>query len=415
MRKLLQNIGFMSLSQAANYLLPLVTLPYITRVIGPENYGMVEFATVSMLYASALVTYGFTFTATRKIAELGDSFQRISRVFSVVLQSKLLLLLLAALAFIPLLLFVPPYSIELKLMLFAFPSVIGWALYPDFFYQGRQDLGFIALMNLAIKLAGAALVFILLQEEKDYPLVLAINSFTQISAAVTALWFARKRYPWLRFNWQPFRLVKAYLKSGFYMFLSLFFTRLYTFGSILFIGFLLAPRELGLFAAALKLITVGQSFLFNPVGNALYPYLANLRKQGMDLYLRDRGRFRNYMLGVAALAATVIILLRDFWVELLFGAEYLEAAPALALMAPVMLLTTLSHFATKQGLMILKADGLNLRVVWITGIVSVGLNLVLISNYGLMGAAWSKLGLEFLLAALGLIYFNQALGRLKKA
>lgn len=415
MRKLLQNIGFMSLSQAANYLLPLVTLPYITRVIGPENYGMVEFATVSMLYASALVTYGFTFTATRKIAELGDSFQRISRVFSVVLQSKLLLLLLAALAFIPLLLFVPPYSIELKLMLFAFPSVIGWALYPDFFYQGRQDLGFIALMNLAIKLAGAALVFILLQEEKDYPLVLAINSFTQISAAVTALWFARKRYPWLQFNWQPFRLVKAYLKSGFYMFLSLFFTRLYTFGSILFIGFLLAPRELGLFAAALKLITVGQSFLFNPVGNALYPYLANLRKQGMDLYLRDRGRFRNYMLGVSALAATVIILLRDFWVELLFGAEYLEAAPALALMAPVMLLTTLSHFATKQGLMILKADALNLRVVWITGIVSVGLNLVLISNYGLMGAAWSKLGLELLLAALGLIYFNQALGRLKKA
>ena len=403
----------MTLSQGANYLLPLVTLPYITRVIGPDNYGAVEFATVTMLYAAALVTYGFTFTGTRKIAELAEAHSRISTVYSVIMQSKLMLLVGASICLLPLLLYVPQYSLELKLMLFAFPSVIGWALYPDFLFQGRQNLGFIALLNLSIKLAGAILVFILLEEESDYPLVAGINSFTQIMAAVSALWFAHKKYSWLQFRWQRLRLVKAYLRSGFYMFLSLFFTRVYTFGSILFIGFLLPQKDLGLFAAAMKLITVGQSFLFTPVGNALYPYLAAIQKSDPLKFLKDRIRFRNYLLIFAGMISLIIILGREFWVSLLFGEAYLEAAPALALMAPVMVLSALSHFGMKQGLMILKEDGLNLKVVLLTGLFSVALNFALIKGYGFMGAAGAKLALELLLAAFSLYYFNKALSRRK--
>lgn len=408
MQKLGKNIGYMALSQAANYLLPLVTLPYITRVVGPTNYGLIEFATVSVLYFSALVTYGFTFTATRKIAELKERHQRISRVYSSVMQAKLLLLGLSTIIFAVLLFSVPEYRIEYKLMLYAFPFVIGWGLYPDFLFQGRQDLGVIASVNTGIKLTGAALIFILLQEEKDYPMVVGINSLTQITAALITLIYAHRRYPWLRFQPQKIRLVRAYLRSGFYLFLSHFFTRVYTFGSILFLGFLLPSRELGLFAAAMKLITVGQSFLFTPLGSSLYPHLAAKAKGNLTVYLKERKRFRNYLLLGSTAISLAIIVGREFWVKLLFGVEYLEAAPALALMAPVMIFTTISHFSMKQGLMVLKADGANLKVVLITGIASLALNYALIEWQGMMGAAWAKLGLELILAAVGAYYFQRA-------
>ncbi|WP_421751983.1 oligosaccharide flippase family protein [Croceimicrobium sp.] len=414
MQRLGRNIGFMGLSQAANYLLPLVTLPFITRIVGPDNYGLIEFATVTVLYFSALVTYGFTFTGTRKIAELGESHHRISKVYSVVMQSKLLLLLISTLLFVLLLFLVPEYSTEKKLMIFAFPFVIGWGLYPDFLFQGRQDLGVIALANLGIKTVGAILILSLLREPADYPLVVGINSLTQIIAAAITLWYAHYRYKWLRFQWQAWRMVKAYLKSGFYIFASHFFTRVYTFGSILFLGFILAERELGLFAAAMKLITVGQSFLFTPVGSSLYPHLAQKLKENPASYFKERRRFLGYLLGLSALLSIVLIIGQDFWVRLLFGAAYQEAAPALALMAPVMVFTALSHFGMKQGLMVLKADGWNFRIVLITGLASIAFNYFFIQWMGMIGAAWAKLALEALLAILSLYYFQKAVQRFKR-
>lgn len=404
-----KNIGYLGLSQAANYVLPLVTLPYITRIVGPENYGKIEFATVTMLYFSAVVMYGFTFTATRRVAELGDNFKRISAVYSSVMQAKGVLLIISAALFTILLFSVPTFGDQVTEMLYAFPIVIGWALYPDFLFQGREKLGVIALVNLGIKVLAAALIFILLREPEEFYFVLGINAAAQLIAGIATLFYAHKTYPNLRFTLQPFKLVMGYLKSGFHIFASHFMTRVYTFGTILFLGFLLSDIELGLFAAAMKLIVVGQSFLFTPVGGALYPHLAKTAGSDLNQYLTERAKFQWGMLGLTAVAGLVIFLFPVFFVELLFGKEYLSIAPILQWMSPVLMLTTLSHFAMKQGLMIIKADVQNLYVVLLAGVVSIVLNYTLIEWNGILGAAWAKLGVEALLAISAIFFFRKAL------
>lgn len=403
-----KNIGFLGISQAANYLLPLVTLPYITRIVGPENYGRIEFATVTVLFFSAIVTYGFTFTATRKIAELKDDFRRISVVYSTVMQAKLLLLILSSALFVLLLFIVPEYSIEWKIMLFAFPFVIGWGLYPDFLFQGRQKLGVVAGANFGIKLMAAILIFALLHEQEDFYLVCGINSFAQISASLVTLVYAHKHYPLLRWHKVASRLVKAYLRSGFYIFLSHFFTRVYTFGIIIFLAFLLPEKELGLFSAAMKLIVVGQSFLFTPIGGALFPYLAKLAKEDLARFYQERRKFALLTLVITGFASAILMIWPRFFVNLVFGDDYLSVVPILQLMAPVFILTALSHFAMKQGLMVLKADSYNLWVVLVGGLGSVLLNWFLIDYAGLLGAAWAKLSVEALLAISALYFFHKA-------
>jgi PST family polysaccharide transporter len=292
-------------------------------------------------------------------------------------------------------------------MLFAFPFVVGWGLYPDFLFQGRQKLGVVAGANFGIKLMAAILIFTLLHEQDDFYLVCGINSFAQISASLVTLIYAHKHYPQLRWHKVANRLVKAYLRSGFYIFLSHFFTRVSTFGIIIFLAFLLPEKELGLFSAAMKLIVVGQSFLFTPIGGALFPYLAKLAKEDLTRFYHERRKFALLTLVITGLASAVLMIWPGFFVNLVFGADYLSVAPILQLMAPVFVLTALSHFAMKQGLMVLKADSYNLWVVLIGGLGSVLLNWFLIDYAGLRGAAWAKLMVEASLALSALYFFNK--------
>lgn len=407
-KSLFKNIGYLGISQAANYLLPLVTIPYITRVVGPDNYGLIEFGTVTMLYFSALVIYGFTFTATRKIATLLNRPKRVGEVFSNVMYTRLLLFGVSTIIFLILLFAVPQFREFQKPLLFAYPVVLGWALYPDFLFQGLQQLKVVATANLVIKLLAAVFIFVLLHEKEDFYFVLGINSAAQVVVAVATLVYAFYRVNGLKLHAPKFRLIKAYLRSGWYIFLSHFFTRVYTFGSIIFLGFLLSEKELGLFAAAMKLVVVGQSFLFMPLGGALFPYLANKFKDSKEAYLRERRKFIGLMLAVSGLATVVILSFPDFFVKLVFGTDYLQVSPYLQLMVPILLITTLSHFALKQGLVILKRDGLYLRLVIATGLLSVALNWVLIQQFSLWGAAWTKLLTEAFLAVVGWWLFKRA-------
>jgi PST family polysaccharide transporter len=177
------------------------------------------------------------------------------------------------------------------------------------------------------------------------------------------------------------------------------------------LGFLLSDQELGLFSAAMKLIVVGQSFLFNPMGGALYPHLAQVAKGNLETFSKERRRFQGYMVGLTALSAIVIMAFPKFWVQLVFGHQYIDVAPILALMAPVLVLTAFSHFSMKQGLMVIKADRIHLKVVLFAGVASILLNYLLIQQWGLAGAAWAKLLVEATLALSAFYYFKKTLAQ----
>ena len=283
-KALVKNIGYLTLSQGANYILPLITIPYVTRVVGPDNYGLIEFGTVVMLYFSAIVIFGFNTTATRKIASQPDSLEHVSQVFSSVVTARILLFTVSLLVFIGCLVWIPSFQEESKMLSFAFPIVLGWMLYPDFLFQGVQKLQFVAFSNFLVKVIAAALIFIVINEPTDFYLVLAINGAAQILVGITLLVSSSRLLPGLRFEFVGQSKVWQEIKEGSYVFFSLFFSRIYFFGSILFLGFMLSDYDLGLFAAGAKLITVAQSFLFLPLFGALFPFLSNFYANHFDDY-----------------------------------------------------------------------------------------------------------------------------------
>jgi PST family polysaccharide transporter len=98
--KLIKNTLFLSLVQAVNFVFPLITIPYISRIIGPEGYGIFNYSTAFIGYFTLLIAYGFDLTGTRKIAKADGNKNVINTVISEVLSARILLFLFSIILFV---------------------------------------------------------------------------------------------------------------------------------------------------------------------------------------------------------------------------------------------------------------------------------------------------------------------------
>ena len=96
-KRLFSNFFSLSFLQVASYIFPLITLPYLVRVLGPSKYGLVAFAQAFAGYFQIITNYGFIFSATREVSINRDNKDKISEIFSSVIAIQLFL---AALSFI---------------------------------------------------------------------------------------------------------------------------------------------------------------------------------------------------------------------------------------------------------------------------------------------------------------------------
>ena len=99
-RILIQNFTSLSILQIANYLFPLIVLPYVVRILGPAKYGLINFAAAFIAYFSLMCDYGFSLSGTKEISIIRDDKEKLSRTFSTIITIKLLLSVVSSLLFI---------------------------------------------------------------------------------------------------------------------------------------------------------------------------------------------------------------------------------------------------------------------------------------------------------------------------
>ena len=186
-----RNLGALYLLHGANVVVPLVLIPYLTRVLGPASYGAVAFGQSFVWFFLVIANWGFTLSATRAVARSRDDPEALRRLVAEVMGAKLILLGAGFALFLGLLVLVPGLRVHAALHLLLFATVVGQVILPVWLFQGLERMATITALNAGTKLAGLALTFALVRAPGDAPIYAALLGLQWVAAGALGLWLAR--------------------------------------------------------------------------------------------------------------------------------------------------------------------------------------------------------------------------------
>lgn len=381
---LLRGLLYLYAAQAAIYLFPLLTLPYLARVLEPHAFGALAVGQALGMYLQLLLEFGYAITGTREVARHRATPQSLSEILWGVLGAKLFLAVPAGLVVILALQAIPILRETPLLALGAYFYAVLSALSPSWFYRGLERMREAAVLEVAARGVALLGIVLLVRSPEDAPLVLFIHGG---AAAFASLWGLARLYRELGFVKPSPRKVWASLGMGFSIFP---FHAVNTLGLVInpiVLSLFAPPAAVGVFAAAERL---ARSFgaMLDPLNRAFLPRLAHLAARDP----RQAGIFAAKVLvsqGVAgALAAVSVAVVAPWLVHLFFGAGYEEAAGLLRVMAFILLGGALANALGVQWAFAIGQDKLVNRVTFFAMLFQLCLALFLAPRFGPLGMAW---------------------------
>src|SRR3954451_13896897 len=221
-RRLLENMASLLVLQGANYLLPLITFPYLVRVLGPAKFGLLAFAQALVQYFVIITESGFNLTATRDVAIRWDQPDQVAETFHTVLTIKCALMALSLAVMTAIVLAVPRFRGDAPVYFCTFLTVVGNVLFPVWLYQGLERMKYITLLTLGPKLLAAAAIFVLVRTDQDYLLAAAIQGSGGLLAGIVGLAMVRTLIPIDSFALPSVQEIRATLRGGWSVFVSSF-------------------------------------------------------------------------------------------------------------------------------------------------------------------------------------------------
>lgn len=400
---LFKNILSLGIVQIANYVLPLISVPIITRIIGPDKYGVIGYAATFIAYFNLLITYGFDLSATRKIIQHKEDKTLLNEVFSQVILSRVILFFISLVLFLLSLEFVPPLAADKKVAIFTFLVCISTVLTPNWVFQAMQELSKIAFLNFLSKLFFTVFILIIITEKKDYiyqPLVLSIISI--VISLISFVW-AYRRYR-LSFVRQSFRQIYRLLWQEKTIFFSLVVISLYTTTNIVVLGLLVPEKEVGYYVAAQRLMDVASSVINLPLAQALFPFIGGAFAVSTQKGLQVIRKVSPIIIIFTSLAVIGMLLLGPTIITLFYGSAFKASIPVFMILSFVPLVVAISNIFGIQTMLNLKMDKAFFRITLIGALIGVLLNIVMIYTMGYIGTAINWLVVEGYITTAMFIY-----------
>lgn len=315
-KRLFSNFISLSVLQGANYLVPLIIVPYLFATLGTEKFGLIVFAQSLVASFGLFVNYGFNLSATKEIAVNQKDIQKISEIYSTVTVIKSVFALIAFLIFIIMIFTFNKFSDDRILYLLTFGTIIESILFPVWFFQGIEKMKYITITYAISKIIVALLIFIIINDESDYLLVPILYFCGAISSGFISISILFKYFK-INFYFPSFQQIKFQLLEGWHLFVSNISINLYRNANILILGFLTTPLFVGYYALAEKVIKALQS-LMGPISETLYPFIANKSsKQSIKKSLNDLIKISKYYFFILFAIVIGVLVLAPFAVEIL--------------------------------------------------------------------------------------------------
>lgn len=311
------------------YLLPLITLPYLTRVLTPSYYGIVTYLTSTMTYFQVFVDFGFLYSSTRDASIYRNDRKKLSEILSSTVASRLILCAVGLAVLFIVFRFVKILRENPLLTFLYYLSVAVTVLLPDYIYRGIEKMEIVSLRFIIARLVSTVLTFIFIKSSDDILYLPVLTIFGNLAAVFFSYMHLYKV--------QKVKLVKVSshqvfmtLKDSSMFFLATFATTAFGATTTFLMGISkLSTSDIAYWGLAYQIVCTIE-MLYDPIISSIYPHMVDQKDYGLIK------KTLIIIMPVIFLGLVLCFLLAGFVIQIAGGAEYEAAVPVFRILLPML-------------------------------------------------------------------------------
>jgi polysaccharide transporter, PST family len=373
--------------QFAGYVIPLLTLPYLARVLRAQEFGLLLFSQSFALWASITLEYGFNLCATREVAQNRGNRAALAATAAGVLGAKLILLfgftVIASLAAFT----VGNFRQHPNYFLWAIPQALAFGFSPFWYFQGTERMVGAVVVEFFARIAAAASIFLIVRTPEDGWKALAALAAAGCAVLLIQMVWMYGEIGFRRPRWEE--SIRA-LKLGWDMFLFRGAYNVYSAANAFILGLFVPAVQVGYYGGAERIARAMQGLTL-PFTQALYPHMSRLASGGTPKATR-LARFTLPLAGGGGLLLAVgLALLASRLVHLILGREYESSIRVLYIFALIIPLNAMNNALIMQWMLPHGMERMVRAAVAGAILINVISASVLAPLYAHLGMAWAIL------------------------
>lgn len=315
-KNIINNTIMLYILTFAKLVLPLLTFPFLTRILSVESYGQMAYVKSCINYIQLIVDFGFLLSATREITRLSNRKREISQVCSRVTYARLLLWLLCFLLYLILVLFIDILNQNLLFSILSILPVLFNIFLCDFYFRGIEKMKVVTVRFIVAKTVSVILTLYYVKNDSCLVLIPVFDILTSIGAALSTIIYLRRDGIRFYFN-ERINCINEIRKSSVF-FASDIASTAFTLINTFIIGVFLSPADVAYWGVAYTLISAVQS-MYNPISNGIYPMMMKTKS------LKVIKRIMVIFTPIIILGVVFSYFTAPYIIRLVNGTQYLES------------------------------------------------------------------------------------------
>ncbi|MDR1896637.1 MAG: flippase [Prevotellaceae bacterium] len=380
-----KNVAYNTILSVSNVAFPIITTPYVSRILGVENIGIVNFAVTYASYFALFAVLGIPMYGMREIAKQNNNPEGRNRVFSELFVITVLSTIIFSLVYLVTIFSVPALYHDREFLLITGISVFFVPFNVDWFFSGREKFKLVTLRTLAAKLIAVGGLFIFVRTREDIIPYLILTIAANLSSQIWNFGYMLKTE--VKFRFKKLQ-IKKHLNAVLVLFASNIAISIYTMLSTLILGFMSDYTQVGYYTSAIKV-----SNIILPIVIAMSPVMiarintikgeSNSHEQITNLLNRSFG----YMMMLAVPATIGLMMVAPRFVPVFFGEEFIPATVSLQILSLLIIVIGISNLFGWQALVAMGHEKKFLIAVLFGTVSNFCLNILLVKPYGSLGAS----------------------------
>lgn len=396
-----KNFVYKSALTISSYLMSFIVFPYVSRILGVANIGIIGFVDNTINYFLLFATMGVGLIGVREIAIVKDSPNKQNVVFSNILGMNLWLTGFVLIVYLLCVNFIPSFQQYEKLFYIGIVKIICTAFLIEWYYTGVENFRYITVRSLLIKLVYIVAVFVLIRDQNDFELYFVLSVLVVVlNALINVIYLCR----FIKIQIKELRSMK-YLKQNLYIGFCSIMSSMYITFNVVYLGIVSTNVEVGYYTTAFKLYSIVLGFI-SAFTNVMMPRMSSLLATGKKEQFQQMAN-KSFEI-IAAISIPLIIyciILAPQIIYVLSGPGYEGAILPMRIIMLAIIFVGIAQVLAIQILMPMKKDTILLLASGIGAIVAILLNLFLTSRWESMGSAIVMLCSEFAVTFTYVLYF----------